>query len=95
MIWISVILFVLIICIMSYAAHKGKMDWVGIGIVVGFLILFFSITLAFACFPDKVSPSAIDVYRGSTTLEITYKDGNPVDSAVVYKDDYLKNLNHE
>ena len=92
MIWISVILFVLIICIMSYAAHKGKMDWVGIGILVGFLILLFSITLAFACFPDKVSPSAIDVYRGSTTLEITYKDGNPVDSAVVYKDDYLKKL---
>lgn len=95
MIWISVISFVLIIYIMSYAAHKGKMGWIGIGIVVGLLILLFSIALAFACLPDKVSPSAIDVYRGSTTLEITYKDGNPVDSVVVYKDDYLKNLNNE
>jgi hypothetical protein len=31
-------------------------------------------------------PMAIDVYRGKTTLEITYKDGVPVDSVVVYKD---------
>lgn len=31
------------------------------------------------------SPSAMDVYRGKTTLEITYKDGIPVDSVVVFK----------
>lgn len=95
MTWISVILFVLIVCIMSYAAHKGKTDWLGMGIIVGLLIMLLSVTIAFACFQNKVSPSAIDVYRDRTTLEITYKDGNPVDSVVVYKDDYLKNLNHE
>ena len=27
----------------------------------------------------------IDVYRGKTTLEITYKDNIPIDSVVVYK----------
>lgn len=95
MIWISVILFVLIVYIMIYAAHKGMLEWVGIGLVVGALLLLFSIILACACFPEKIAPSAIDVYRGRTTLEITYKDGNPVDSVVVYKDDYLKNSNHE
>ena len=31
------------------------------------------------------SPSAIDVYRGKTTLEITSVNGVPTDSAVVYK----------
>ena len=31
------------------------------------------------------SPQAIDVYRGITTLEITYKDSIPVDSVVVFK----------
>jgi len=31
------------------------------------------------------TPSAIDVYQGKTTLEITYKDGVPVDSVVVFK----------
>lgn len=35
----------------------------------------------------KIStPQAIDVYRGRTTLEITYKDSIPVDSVVVFKE---------
>ena len=31
-------------------------------------------------------PTAIDVYKGKTTLEITYKDKVPIDSTVVWKD---------
>ncbi len=34
----------------------------------------------------KKKPSAMDVYQGKTTLEITYKDGVAVDSIVVFKD---------
>ena len=30
-------------------------------------------------------PQAIDVYRGKTTLEITYKDGVAIDSTIVFK----------
>ena len=30
-------------------------------------------------------PSALDVYRGKTTLEITYRDSVVIDSTVVYK----------
>ena len=30
-------------------------------------------------------PRAIDVYKGKTTLEITYKDKVPIDSTVVWK----------
>ena len=30
-------------------------------------------------------PKAIDVYRGKTTLDITYKDRAPIDSTVVWK----------
>lgn len=30
-------------------------------------------------------PTALDVYRGNTTLEITYKDSVPIDSVVVFK----------
>lgn len=33
----------------------------------------------------KDTPSAIDVYQGKTTLEITYKDGVAIDSVVVFK----------
>ena len=31
-------------------------------------------------------PTAMDVYRGRTTLEITYKDSVAIDSVVVFKD---------
>ena len=30
-------------------------------------------------------PTSLDVYQGKTTLEITYKDGIPIDSVVVFK----------
>lgn len=30
-------------------------------------------------------PTAIDVYRGKTTLQITYRDSIPVDTVVVFK----------
>ena len=36
---------------------------------------------------EKSKPSALDVYQDKTTLEITYKDGVPVDSIVVWKGD--------
>jgi len=32
------------------------------------------------------TPTAMDVYKGKTTLEITYKDGVAIDSVVVFKD---------
>ena len=31
------------------------------------------------------NPTVIDVYRGRTVLEITYRNGAPIDSAVVFK----------
>ena len=31
------------------------------------------------------APTALDVYRGKTTLEITYRDSVAIDSTVVYK----------
>lgn len=34
----------------------------------------------------SIKPSAMDVYQGKTTLEITYRNGVPVDSVVVFKD---------
>ncbi len=34
---------------------------------------------------DSYHPTAMDVYRNKTTLEITYKDSIPVDSTVVFK----------
>lgn len=33
-------------------------------------------------------PRAIDVYKGETTLRITYQDGVPIDSTVVWKNNH-------
>lgn len=35
-------------------------------------------------------PTALEVYQGKTTLEITYRDSIPVDSVVVFKDEFIK-----
>ena len=34
---------------------------------------------------EKLTPSALDVYRGNTELEITYVKGTPIDTVVVFK----------
>lgn len=35
---------------------------------------------------ESHKPTAMDVYQGKTTLEVTYKNGIAVDSLVVFKD---------
>lgn len=39
---------------------------------------------------SKNYPTALDVYQGKTTLEITYRDSVPVDSVVVFKEEFKK-----
>lgn len=34
---------------------------------------------------EKITPSALDVYRGNTELEITSVNGTPIDTVVVFK----------
>ena len=50
-----------------------------------FLLVAFT---CIACEPKSIlnnKPSAIDVYKGKTTIEITYKDSVAIDNVVVYK----------
>ena len=44
-----------------------------------------SIIAMFLMFGHLSKPKPIDVYRGNTALEITYKDNVPVDSVVIWK----------
>lgn len=39
---------------------------------------------------SKDEPTALDVYRNKTTLEITYRDSVPIDTIVVYKKEFKK-----
>ena len=44
-----------------------------------------SIGAVLYCIITVDTPTALDVYRGKTTLEITYRDSVAIDSTVVYK----------
>lgn len=41
-------------------------------------------------YSNRNTPTALDVYQGKTTLEITYRDSIPVDSVVVLKEEFKK-----
>ena len=62
---------------------KANYDSVGV-ILVASIILAFTVLITTLCLKDN--PRAIDVYRGDTTLERTYRDGIPIDSTVVWKE---------
>ena len=57
------------------------------GPLVLFIALIGSALLSTGIIQKTLSkyPQAIDVYRGNTTLQITYKDSIPVDTVVVFK----------
>ena len=53
--------------------------------IQGFVVLIISIVGIYLNIKLIGEPQPLDVYRGKTTLEITYRDSVPVDSVVVYK----------
>ena len=64
----------------TYICDNGEWEDARFSITSFFLSLISCILL----FIHLMKPTAIDVYEGRTTLEITYKDGVPVDSTVVW-----------
>ena len=81
---LAVILCVGIILISKYSNdHNPCQACATMGILLGLCVVIFALALS-----EYISPSItpMDVYRGKTTLEITYKDGVPTDSIVVFKD---------
>ena len=87
MIWIvSGILLLLGAVTLGFYINASAIDressYFGIGCVAS--VMFFAGMLCIACGTDN-TPTALDLYRGKTTLEITYRDSVAVDSTVVYK----------
>lgn len=55
------------------------------------ILVFIATILIGNCVYDNTNcPTALDVYQGKTTLEITYRDSIPVDSVVVFKEEFKK-----
>lgn len=57
-----------------------------IGETIFFLLLMFALGMFLGiAVRSQFNIKPIDVYRGKTTLEITYRDSVAIDSTVVYK----------
>ena len=79
--WLSIILaivmFIFMILTIECKCDTGRAFFVTITVISA----IFSIALAYEC--GNIDP--IEVYRGNTELEITYKNDIPIDSTVVWK----------
>lgn len=79
-----IILIVLIIASFDIACDRDfyvDTRWIWFTFTFALLVLLVLILI------QLKKPTAMDVYQDKTTLEITYKDGVPVDSVVVWKGD--------
>ena len=55
-----------------------------LGFIISFICTSIGILIGTYAKSNDIS-TALDVYRGKTTLEITYRDSVAIDSTVVYK----------
>ena len=83
MIWSIIIL---IATILLYALMLLVADDNAVFVWIGSLSLTVAVLMLMSILETKRPiPTALDVYRGKTTLEITYRDSIAIDSTVVYK----------
>ena len=76
-----------ILVIISLYISKSSTEDYDIGIIIGGIIatlMVIEVNLL-ADIIGEPKPSAIDVYRGNTELEITSVNGTPIDTVVVFK----------
>ena len=54
--------------------------------MVASIVMGLCVLLGYLAWLNSIkTPTALDVYRGKTTFEITYRDSVAIDSVVVYK----------
>ena len=86
---IIVILILLLVIVFSWNISSKDDDN---KVISYFCIIIISVLFAVALiiYNYKIKPTALDVYQGKTTLEIIYRDSIPIDSIVVFKEEFKK-----
>ena len=82
---VGVLIFALII-LCTYISERCDGSFVA-GVFIGaitIMLMIIEICLV-VTIKEKPTPSALDVYRGNTELEITSVNGTPIDTVVVFK----------
>ena len=89
MIIVAIIVGVLIVALVVLGVYIKERCGGGFeaGAVIGEVIatLIVSEVYLISMITEKPTPSALDVYRGNTELEITSVNGTPIDTVVVFK----------
>ena len=88
MIWIVIGILLLIGAIglvwyVNATAPNNSAGYFGVGLFTAIFGIIGICSIALGV--DDDIPTALDVYRSKTTLEITYRDSVAIDSTVVYK----------
>lgn len=81
---VGIVIFALIILGVCLSEHGADFDT---GVFIGVIIAILSVIEIglVASIIEEPTPSALDVYRGNTELEITSVNGTPIDTVVVFK----------
>ena len=84
---VGVLIFVLMILVSGTYINKRCGGNFGVGMFIGgvMTILMVIEIHSVSMIIEKPTPSAIDVYRDNTELEITSVNGTPIDTVVVFK----------
>ena len=76
-----------ILIILSFRISNNSTEDFDIGVIIGYFMTILVIIEVYLLsnIIGKPIPSALDVYRGNTELEITSVNGVPTDTVVVFK----------
>lgn len=80
--WIIIIICAITICVTIYLAVHYDIEPMELGVIFILGGLFFAAILNST---ESEQPKPIDVYRGKTTLKISYVDSIPQDTLVIWK----------
>lgn len=80
---VFLLLSIILLCFKRRTADKYGLLCLVIGGILEFIGIY-GISIS-ECANSAKEPTALEVYRGKTTLEITYRDSVAIDSTVVYK----------
>ena len=76
-----------ILIILSFHISNNSTEDFDIGFIIGCIMTILMVIEIYflSNIIGKPTPSALDVYRGNTELEITSVNGTPTDTVVVFK----------
>lgn len=88
-VFFAILLFALAVLLIGFVIAVSKDEESAIPMAISGSMVIVFIVVGFCILGSRYNPPIrpIDVYRGKTTLEITYRDSVAVDSVVVWKEE--------